>query len=297
MTFLVEKYMTTKYLNSKWNSPQATIIFILLLLLPAICRSQNLYDLNNSRRYAEFLLSSHQNTLAAEEYERLVFLDYNNDSFKYNLIKAYRLSDNYSKGISRIYSFYSGSLQTMPQKLAQEFLKLELLTDSLAVADRFINQNINMPADVKLVFRSYSHLLGGSYDQASLLIQNALQNNRPIPANLLNMSEQALNMRFKSPWVAAGFSAIIPGTGKFYTKNWSDGIMSLLFVAGNAWQAHRGFREDGVKSAYGWVFASLSTSFYIGNIFGSAKSAKVYNTNKKNEIRNQIYEVLRSDTF
>ena len=270
---------------------------LLQLKVPVISRSQNLYDLDHSRRYAEFLFSSKQHALAAEEYERLVFLDYSNEGYKYNLIKAYRLSEDYSKGISRIYSFYTGSFLTMPQNLAKEFLKLELLTDSLAVVDKFLHENSNLTADTKVIFRSYNHLLDGAYKEANLLLQNAIQNNQALPTSLITLSEQAVNTKFKSPFVAAGFSALIPGTGKFYTKNWGDGIMSLLFVAGNAWQAHRGFKEDGVKSAYGWVFASVSTSFYIGNIFGSAKSAKLYNSNKKNEIRNQIYEVLRSDTF
>ena len=97
--------------------------------------------------------------------------------------------------------------------------------------------------------------------------------------------------------MAAGFSAIIPGTGKFYTRNWSDGLFSMLFIAGNAWQAYRGFNAHGIKSGYGWAFASLSASFYIGNIIGGAKAAKRYNKNKRNEVDNQVFEFVRSDSF
>jgi tetratricopeptide (TPR) repeat protein len=289
--------MITRFLNSDRHSYPLPIVLILFLLIPAICRSQNLYDLDHSRRYAEFLLSSKQHTLASEEYERLVFMDESNEGFKYNLIKSYRLLGDYTKGIDRIYSFYTGSVITIPQNIATEFIKLELLTDSLSVVNKFLSQYPSLTTDTKVIFISYTHLLNGDYREADLLLQNAIQNNQSIPTSLKTLSEQAINTKFKSPFVAAGFSAIIPGSGKFYTKNWSDGVMSLLFVAGNAWQAHRGFKEDGVKSVYGWVFASVSTSFYIGNIFGSAKSAKLYNSNKRNEIRNQIYEVLRSDNF
>lgn len=297
MTIPVGKNMTIKFPNSDRNKSRLLIIVCLILLLPSLSRSQNIYDLDHSRKYAEFLSASQQHVLAAEEYERLVFFESSNVEFRYKLIKSYRLATDYSKGINRVYSLYGGSFQTMPQFLAKEFVTLELLTDSLSVADRFINQNETLPPELKLVFRSYNLMLNGDYANLESMLQNASANNLTLPRNLMILSDQALNSKYKSPFLAAGFSTIIPGSGKFYTKNWTDGIMSLLFVAGNAWQAHRGFKEDGVKSAYGWVFASLSTSFYIGNIFGSAKSAKRYNTNKKNEIRNQIYEALRSDTF
>ena len=71
----------------------------------------------------------------------------------------------------------------------------------------------------------------------------------------------------------------------------------MLFVAANAWQAYRGFNEHGIKSTYGWTFASLSASFYIGNIFGAVKAAKRYNKNKRNEIDNQVFDFVRSDNF
>ena len=103
--------------------------------------------------------------------------------------------------------------------------------------------------------------------------------------------------KFKNPFIAGSFSALIPGTGKFYTGNWGDGVFSMLFIAGNVWQAYRGFNEHGIKSGYGWAFASLSASFYVGNIFGAVKAAKRYNKTRKNDIDNQIFEFVRSDSF
>jgi hypothetical protein len=149
----------------------------------------------------------------------------------------------------------------------------------------------------KAIFQSCNLLLSGKYSEASLYVKGAAGNNVTLPSGIIILTEKAAKIKFKSPFIAAGFSAIIPGTGKFYTKNWSDGIFSMLFVAGNAWQAYRGFNEHGVRSAYGWAFAGLSASFYIGNIFGSAKAAKRYNKNKKNEIGSQVYEFIRSDSF
>jgi hypothetical protein len=72
--------------------------------------------------------------------------------------------------------------------------------------------------------------------------------------------------------------------GKVYSGRWKDGLVSLLFVGATGFQAYRGFSQKGSESIYGWIMGSLSVGFYIGNIFGSVKAAKIYNTNQ-----NRIY--------
>ena len=288
--------MTLKYLQTK-NFYRIIISFIFLALYPTFCYTQNLYDREHSQKYAEYLFSSRQHTLAAEEFERLVYFDRNNISFKYYLVKSYRLSGDLNSGINRIYSFYWGSLDTMPQIMATEFVKLELLSDSLSTVRIFIQQKSRLSQENKTVVQSCDLLLNGDYKQANFLAEDASGKNPDFPRDIKILSEKAARIKFKSPVIAAGFSAIIPGTGKFYTKNWTDGVVSMLFVVANGWQAYRGFNDRGVKSGYGWTFASLSASFYIGNIFGAVKAAKRYNKNKKNEIDNQVFDFVRSDNF
>ena len=96
----------------------------------------------------------------------------------------------------------------------------------------------------------------------------------------------------KSPYLAAGMSTIIPGSGKIYTKNWQDGLVALLFVASNAWQAYRGFSKDGIKSTYGWVFGSIGAGFWLGNIYGSYKSAKKFNNHIQKGYHDKISGVI-----
>jgi hypothetical protein len=288
--------MTLKYLLIK-KYRRGIISFIFLALFPAFCIAQDLYDREHSQKYAEYLFSSRQHTLAAEEFERLVYFDRNNFSFKYYLIKSYRLSGDFNSGINRIYSFYGSSLDTMPHQMATEYMKLELLSDSLSVVKAFIQQDNRVLPVKKDVIQSCYLLLNGNYNQANLLAGGAAAQNPGFPGDLKILSEKAARIKFKSPVIAASFSAIIPGTGKFYTKNWADGVVSMLFVVANAWQAYRGFNEHGIKSTYGWTFASLSASFYIGNIFGAVKAAKRYNKNKRNEIDNQVFDFVRSDNF
>jgi hypothetical protein len=259
--------------------------------------SQDLYDRQHSERYAEYLYSGHQFSLAAEEYERLVYFDRENDDYKLRLIKSYRLSGDFNKGINRIYSLYGDSVYNMPAKLTREFISLQLITSSLESADKFIREARSVTESDRITLQGLNTMLKGDYPEAEIILNNGINRQLNIPASVLTLSAKAAETRMKSPFLAATFSALVPGTGKFYTKNWTDGLMSILFIAGNSWQAYRGFSEKGIKSGYGWVFTGLSASFYIGNIFGSAKAAKRYNLNKRSEIGNQVYEILRSDSF
>lgn len=287
----------TKFLRAGEVLRVAFIGLILCNSSPFLCWSQDLYNMEHTRKYAEYLFSGRQYTLAAEEYERLIYINKYDVRFKLNLIKSYRLSGDFNSGISRIYSFYNDSLYTMPHVLATEFLKLELLTDSLPVAQDFMQQCSSLSIENKAVFECFSLLLEGKYNEAGLYVREGVEKNRMFPSDLVLLTEKAGRTRFKHPVVAGGFSAIIPGTGKFYTKNWADGVFSMLFVAGNAWQAYRGFNKYGSKSAYAWTFAGLSAGFYIGNIFGSVKAAKRYNKNKRNEIDTRVFEIIHSDNF
>jgi hypothetical protein len=273
------------------------IIPILFFAQQFICNSQNLYNPENSQKYAEYLFSSSQHKLAAEEYERLVYFDGNNIDFKYYLIKSYRLSGNLNLGIKRVYSFYGNTLAFMPQSLATEFIKLQLLSDSSIIVEKFLQQNNSLTPEKKAIYQCSNILLTGKYKEAGSYLKTSAINRVVFPQKMILLTDAAEKTKFKSPVLAGCFSAIIPGTGKFYTRNWTDGLFSVLFIGGNAWQAYRGFNEHGIKSGYGWFFGSLSASFYIGNIFGSAKAAKRYNKLKKDEIDNQIYEFIRSDNF
>jgi hypothetical protein len=278
--------------------PLIVIVSIILFsLYPFNCFSQNIYDQQHSEKFAEYLSSSHQYKLAAEEYERLIYFDENNLSYKFNLVKNYRLSGDLKTGINRVYYFYGRSPDMLPPVIAKEFLKLQLLSDSLAIVSRITNGKSLLSQENKMVFQSFNLLLAGDYRSAELLAKVAEETYPSFPSGIYKLTKEAGNIRFKSTFVAGSFSAIIPGAGKFYTKNWADGVFSMLFVAGSAWQAYRGFHEHGSKSAYGWTFASISASFYIGNIFGSVKAARKYNKDKRNEINNQVFEFVNSDSY
>lgn len=91
---------------------------------------------------------------------------------------------------------------------------------------------------------------------------------------------------YKNPVTAALLSSIIPGLGKIYIGEVSDGLTSLIatgvltFLAVNNFKQNHNFR--------GWLFTGLAAFSYAGNIYGSAASAQIFNAGIKFNFDNDV---------
>jgi hypothetical protein len=136
----------------------------------------------------------------------------------------------------------------------------------------------------------------------------ALNNNSSLDAlALFNESYPELNLKNKlddyeksfsqikrrSPWIAGSLSAIVPGLGKVYAGKPKQGLLSLIPLAALALQAYEGYGDKGLKSGRFWIYGSIFTIFYIGNIYGSALSVKIVKQEKYDEVENAILVDLR----
>jgi TM2 domain-containing membrane protein YozV len=97
----------------------------------------------------------------------------------------------------------------------------------------------------------------------------------------------------KSPWVAAGLSAVVPGLGRAYIGRWADGVLSFVLVGLTGGLAAHGFHEDGTSSVRGWILASTSFLFYAGNVYGSAVGAIVQRRDAEAELDKKIDDEYR----
>lgn len=106
--------------------------------------------------------------------------------------------------------------------------------------------------------------------------------------NFLKYRKDISKLKRKSPFVAATLSGIVPGLGRIYAGKKATGIYS--FIAGTllGLQVYEGYRKDGVKSARFIFYGTLFSTFYIGNIWGSALSVKVARDEKQEAIQHQV---------
>ncbi len=263
------------------------LFFIFLLAIPILGNSQNIFDSLHTEQYASYLYETQQYNLAISEYERLIFLSPNNENAKLQLIKSYRKNEQFDNGINKIDLFCANENFVMNNEFSHEYIKL-LLLDNQDIKAAYFLQESNVFSEVeKQEYLLSIILLEGRYKKSAKFISD---NNIETKyyKSLVEISNSAQNIRYKSPFMAMFLSSIIPGTGKVYTKDWKDGLISLFFIGINGYQSYRYFNKYGEKSILGWSFAGVSFGFYTGNIYGSFKSAKRYNNKLDNEIHKKV---------
>ena len=104
---------------------------------------------------------------------------------------------------------------------------------------------------------------------------------------LLTRARQGEKIPYRSPFVAGLLSAIVPGLGRAYCGRWDDGLFSLIVVGVPASLAYTTYEKDKTFSA---VMAAFAGFFYLGNIYGSAKGAKIYNIQRRQKFWKLTWE-------
>jgi len=252
------------------------LIFFFLFSLSINAQDGNIFSEKNTAGFAGFLYNTNHYRYAAEEYERLAFSFPEKSEYQIGLLKSYRLSGDYSSGISSYKGIVSKGI--VPEiEVQNEYIKLNLLQgNNLNIYGMLGEFKPDSPFrnNIDLTLRMITQLKEVNIDGI---------NTGVVDRRLLNFYDEALSLQYKSPFLAGTFSTLLPGSGKVYSGRWQDGLISLLFITATSFQAYRGFDRKGVKSAYGWIMSGITFGFYIGNIYGSAKSARLYNRNLNNQ--------------
>ena len=257
---------------------------LLLFLISFASFGQDIFNYENSRKYGDYLLKSGQFELASKEFERLVYFAPNNDTLKTNLLLSYRLSKQTTLGIEKLPVLYSNPSK-VPYASALEYAKLQMQNQTWAAARDFWNQNESFSADDKLLLNVTSDIFNNNFKNARSTLAQIKSPENELAVGYKSILEKETHK--KSPALAALMSAVVPGTGKAYSKNWKDGIVSLFFTAGMAFQSYRNFNKFGTNNHRGWIYGGIGLGFYLGNIYGSVKSTKDYNRKKINVLQHE----------
>ena len=266
------------------------ILSCCILLASFNLPAQDLYNYENSLLFANYLFKTKQYDYAAREYERLVFMDSENHLLNLSLITTYEKGSHYAYGITRAEELYPDK-SSMPKPFALVYTKLLLFNKSYNKARGFLSINTSLPSDEEILLNITVELYSNNWAEASNLYDVSSNKSSPLFKQYKSIIDETMNLKYKSPALATLMSAMIPGSGKFYTRDWKDGLMGFVFVAGSAWAAYRGFDKEGINSPYGWIFGSIAFGFYSGNLYGSYKSAKIYNLNLRKKIHTKVEDL------
>ncbi len=130
--------------------------------------------------------------------------------------------------------------------------------------------------------------LRGLYLASLYLIENDLNSFNDFSTDMTSFSREKeqlqdiynsrLSRSRKSPWIAAGASAIVPGLGKVYAGRLDEGISNFLCVGTLAGFTAECYIKKGARDWRTILFGSLASLFYLGNIYGSYVSVGIYNS-------------------
>ncbi|NOZ47686.1 MAG: hypothetical protein GXO79_13030 [Chlorobi bacterium] len=267
----------------------AFALFVLINL--RVGYSQDLYNLNNSLKYADYLYKSHEFNLAANEYERVLFIDSTNNLAAFRLVESYRKSALYSIAINRLEK-YNVNINTMSHDWAKEYVRLLILNQNYALLNNYIQSENALASADKIFYSAISDAYTYNWDKAKSDIKNNSNPQNKSIQELKNILSQQDKLKYKSVPLAIALSAIVPGTGKIYSGFWKDGLFSLLVVGVSGLQAYRGFQKNGISSKYGWIYLTMGTGFYIGNIYGTGKAVNKRNSGLNHKIIHQIEDIF-----
>lgn len=255
-------------------------LFILLSFTCYKSTAQDIFNSANTKKFAYYLYSSSQYNLSAEEYERLLFMEPDDDSSKIFLLKSYRKDGLFAKGISRANELFP-DIDNAPKNIFNEYTFLLILNKQPDKALSLVQSSHSISEKEKDYLQLNIDLLNKDWKPAKEIYNKWQQNDHEMFGPYKPIISESENIKHRNAGLAALMSTVVPGAGKFYTGDWKDGAVSFIFIGLTGYQAYRGFDKYGTKSAYGWIYGGLDLGLYLGNIYGTYKSAK--NFNKKHE--------------
>jgi len=241
---------------------------------------QDIYDFQHSKRFASHLLRAGQYEQSIVELERLVFFNTQSDTLRLQLLTAYRKAEKFGLGTERAAELYP-ALYAMPAPAAYEYGKFFIDQKKYAEADAFWRQSKTIPTADQQILAATASALDGNFSAALRLLDSPQAH--PLASPYRELFSEAAAVRLKSPALAGILSGLVPSSGRFYARDWKDGLFSLVFMSTSAWQSYRGFQQKGADSVRGWAFGGIAMGFYLGNIYGSAKAATRYNQLRRKE--------------
>ena len=99
---------------------------------------------------------------------------------------------------------------------------------------------------------------------------------------------ELLAIKQRSPAVAGILSAVVPGLGKVYAGKKKQGLGAFFPVVTAGLLTWEAYNRGGIKDARFWIYGTLFTTFYIGNIWGSVSAVSIRNQELNRSYDNKI---------
>ena len=257
----------------------------------------NYFASRNIYRFADYLYNEGDYLRAAGEFQRYLFafdsLPPHADSIFYKIGRCYGLGGNLLNAID----YFSRIIDRYPQSYLLDQSRYHIAL-SYSLMGRFEESTSLLYSDFPSIKQNdvkqkMEQLIALNYIQqkkwnTAINFLDTLKTNNSQNILIKNFAEAGEQLPRKNKFLSGLFSTVIPGAGKVYSGRSWDGIFSFITIGLTGWQAYEGFREDGTHSIKGWILGSISSIFYLGNIYGSVVAAQIYNEQQEENLLNKL---------
>ncbi len=286
----------TNSMNTTQISKFLLMVFLTTMLLPFAAAEEPIdyYTPENVRKFADFLYEQGDYLRAAGEYQRYLFYQpQESEQIRYRIALCYRFAGQTEQAIQK----FETLLRTYPEGryVSSAYYQIGatyFLTDQFAQSARFLRDALPHVTDARQHAEA-EQLIGLSYLMQKQWSEAGEIFKKLRGSKVASVSQKAIvyhdfaaegaQLPNRSPFLAGVLSAVLPGAGRLYTGRFGDAFTSLFIVGLTGWQAYDGFQRDGLSSVKGWTLGTLCGTFYVGNIYGSVLSARVYNRHVADE--------------
>ena len=285
----------------KISSILISILFLFISVkLKAQEQSDSIYKVREELKFIEHLINSKEHTDALflikninTKFPENYFSQQINDSLNYlagwsfynqkkldsSIVYFEKVSRNspvYYK--SKFYETFEWIYLKNPTNAEKSISKIDTNNDSLFL--ELAKMDLSICALLKKDFKKFDSISNTfSYNNVQFSEEQK---------ELISYKKALQNVKRKSPLVAAGLSALVPGLGKYYAGYKGQAIAAFLPSAIFGVVAAENLYRRGPKDVQFILFASIFSIFYAGNIWGSAISVRTYREQQYNEIYNNI---------
>lgn len=266
------------------------LIAVLLLTITAVCVAQAASSTNDILSFANYLYAQKDYYRAITEYKRFIFVNPSSPAAataEFQIGMAYM---NGEKGEMAV-PLFSG--------LADRYIKEDLGRNALLmISESFARMKKYREAQDALETLLARYPDDKEKDAITVRIgwylfcqgENRLAleslSSCPRDSSLRSRAESIMAeakaydaIPLKSPALAGGLSAVLPGAGQVYTGKPRDGFIAFIINGCLIWAAAEAFGKD--EYFAGSLFAFMDVSWYAGNIYNAVNNANKVNRDRR----------------
>ena len=254
--------------------------------------SNILYSKKNTLMFADYLFCNKDYLRAANEYLR--FNDHDlEEKYIYKLGLSFSAIKDFHSAEDLFNSVNKNSYYFLASRL--ELMKIHYLEDDYSGVNRLYLSYRDSVSNQKTMNQLYLMASLKGSDVLQSITQYKENFEKTKLEEVVNLYELKINPPERNPLLASILSAVIPGLGKVYSNEISDGIFSFLTTNLLSFLAYDNFKAD--HRFRGWLFAGLASIFYTGNIYGSYAATQIFNAQVKYDFNLRLDSFLKSNNY